>query len=190
ADPSDCAAAKAVSTAVATAVREFVVPGSRIAVALSGGLDSMVLLDALAQMAAQHPFELRAVHVNHGLSPNAKTWADFCTAECAARDVPLEVHSLTLDRKRASLEATARAARYDRLCASDADVIALAHHADDQAETVLLQLLRGAGPRGLSAMPRFRAGKPALLRPLLGLTRAMLGSYAAARSVAWIDDES
>src|SRR5262249_22577573 len=146
ADPSDCAAAKAVSTAVATAVREFVVPGSRIAVALSGGLDSMVLLDALAQMAAQHPFELRAVHVNHGLSPNAKTWADFCTAECAARDVPLEVHSLTLDRKRASVEATARAARYDRLCASDADVIALAHHADDQAETVLLQLLRGAGP--------------------------------------------
>src|SRR5215470_2258937 len=183
-------AVKTVSTVVASAVREFVVPGSRVAVALSGGLDSMVLLDALSQLAAQHPFELRAVHVNHGLSPNAKTWADFCATQCAARDVPLEVHSLTLDRKRANLEATARAGRYDRLCASDADVIALAHHADDQAETVLLQLLRGAGARGLSAMPRFRAGKPALLRPLLGITRAMLGAYAAARSVAWIDDES
>ncbi|HXX84463.1 MAG TPA: tRNA lysidine(34) synthetase TilS [Casimicrobiaceae bacterium] len=178
------------SAAVASAVREFVVPGSRVAVALSGGLDSMVLLDALSQIAMQHRLELRAVHVNHGLSPNAKTWADFCTTQCSARGVPLDVHCLTLDRRRANLEAIARTARYDRLCTSAADVIALAHHADDQAETVLLQLLRGAGPRGLSAMPRFRPGKPALLRPLLGLTRAMLGAYAADRGVAWIDDES
>ena len=190
ADPGEPAAAKAVSAAVASAVREFVVPGSRVAVALSGGLDSMVLLDALSQIAMQHRLELRAVHVNHGLSPNAKTWADFCTTQCSARGVPLDVHCLTLDRRRANLEAIARTARYDRLCTSAADVIALAHHADDQAETVLLQLLRGAGPRGLSAMPRFRPGKPALLRPLLGLTRAMLGAYAADRGVAWIDDES
>ena len=190
ATPGDSAAVEAVLTAVAGAAREFIVPGSTVAVALSGGVDSMVLLDALATLAPQHAFELRAVHVNHGVSPNAEGWTAFCETQCSARGVPLDVHRLKLDRKRASLEATARAARYERLRASEADVIALAHHADDQAETVLLQLLRGAGPRGLSAMPRFRAGRPALLRPLLGLTRATLGAYAAVRGVTSIDDES
>jgi tRNA(Ile)-lysidine synthase len=105
--------------------------------------------------------------------------------------VPLTIARLQLKRDPgASLEALARAARYERLSAAEADVVALAHHADDQAETVLLQLLRGAGPRGLSAMPRFHAGKPALLRPLLALTRSTLAAYAAARGLAWIDDES
>ena len=89
----------------------------------------------------------------------------------------------------ASLEARARAERYARFDVSGADVIALAHHADDQAETLLLQLLRGAGPRGLSAMPRFRPGKPVLLRPLLGCTRSMLGAYAKSRNLEWIEDE-
>jgi len=186
----DSDAAQAVLAAVAGAVREFIAPGSSVAVALSGGLDSMVLLDALSALAALHPFRLAAIHVNHGLSPNAEDWAGFCAMECAARGVALDVHRLRLERKRASLEAQARAARYERLCASPVDVVALAHHADDQAETVLLQLLRGAGPRGLSAMPRFRAGKPALLRPLLVLTRATLAACAAARGIAWIDDES
>ena len=150
----------------------------------------MVLLDALCALAAAHPFELGAVHVNHGLSPNAEEWTSFCAERCAARGVPLSVQRLTLRRNAASLEARARAERYARLDASGADVIALAHHADDQAETVLLQLLRGAGARGLSAMPRFRPGKPALLRPLLGCTRSMLGAYAKSRNLEWIEDES
>lgn len=180
-----------VPAAVAAALGEFVAPGARIAVALSGGIDSIVLLDALASSAAHHPLTLSAVHVNHGLSPNAARWAQFCAEQCAARGVPLTIARLQLKREPgASLEALARAARYERLSAAEADIVALAHHADDQAETVLLQLLRGAGPRGLSAMPRFHAGKPALLRPLLALTRSTLAAYAAARSLAWIDDES
>ena len=84
----------------------------------------------------------------------------------------------------------AREARYHALRGTDADVIALAHHADDQAETVLLQLLRGAGPRGLAAMPRLQPGTPALWRPLLDLTRDTLAAYGAQRGIAWIDDES
>jgi tRNA(Ile)-lysidine synthase len=151
----------------------------------------MVLLDAATTLAARHPLALSAVHVHHGLSPNADRWAEFCSEQCAARNVPLVTHRLRLASERgASLEARARAARYERLLATDVDVIALAHHADDQAETLLLQLLRGAGPHGLAAMPAFRPARPALLRPLLGLTRASLAAYAAERGLAWIEDES
>src|SRR5437762_10920808 len=91
-----------------------------------------------------------------------------------------------------SLEATARAARYSAFGAVDADFIALAHHADDQAETLLLQLLRGAGPHGLAAMAARRAAGsgPVLLRPLLTLPRSAIDAYAKARALAWVDDES
>ena len=185
------AAADAVDAAVAAALSAFVVPGSHVAVALSGGIDSMVLLDALARVAASHRFTLSAIHVNHGLSPNASAWSSFCAERCAERAVPLSIHELRLARARgASLEAQARAARYACFDAATVDVIVLAHHADDQAETVLLQLLRGSGPRGLAAMPAFRAGRPALLRPFLGLPRAAIGAYAQARQLQWITDES
>jgi len=162
-----------------------------MAVALSGGLDSMVLLDALATLASRYGVTLSAIHVHHGLSPNADRWAEFCAAQCAVREVPLTLHRVALARASGrSLEALARAARYERLLAADVDVIALAHHADDQAETLLLQLLRGAGPHGLAAMPSWRDGRPALLRPLLALPRATLAACAAARGLAWIEDES
>jgi tRNA(Ile)-lysidine synthase len=184
-------AVAAVDAAIAAALAEHVVPRARVAVALSGGMDSMVLLDAAAAFVARHPIALSAIHVDHGLSPNAGRWAEFCAAQCVLRDVPLATHRLRLERRRGeSLEARARSARYERLLAADVDTIILAHHADDQAETVLLQLLRGAGPQGLAAMPRHRAGRPALLRPLLELARATLAAYAAARGLAWIDDES
>ena len=184
-------AVAAVDAAIAAALAEHVVHRARVAVALSGGMDSMVLLDAAAGFVARHPIALSAIHVDHGLSPNAGRWAEFCAAQCVLRDVPLATHRLRLERRRGeSLEARARSARYERLLAADVDTIILAHHADDQAETVLLQLLRGAGPQGLAAMPRHRAGRPALLRPLLELARATLASYAAARGLAWIDDES
>jgi tRNA(Ile)-lysidine synthase len=113
---------------------------------------------------------------------------------CAARSVPLTTARVNVARRPGqSLEAAARAARYQKLLAADADIVVLAHHADDQAETVLLQLLRGAGPAGLAAMPHHRArdgARPALLRPLLELPRATLAAYANARGLAWIDDES
>ena len=151
----------------------------------------MVLLEALCGFVARHPIALSAIHVNHGISPNAERWANACAAQCARRGIPLTTHRLQLERARgASLEALARAARYERLLRADVDALVLAHHADDQAETLLLQLLRGAGPHGLAAMPPQRPGRPAVLRPLLELERATLRAYADARSLVWIEDES
>jgi tRNA(Ile)-lysidine synthase len=173
------------------ALVEHAAPGVRVAIALSGGIDSIVLLDAAKLLAASHWIVLSAIHVHHGLSPNADRWAEFCAAQCTARSVPLTLRRLRLERQRGrSLEAEARAARYACLTGVDTDIVALAHHADDQAETVLLQLLRGAGPPGLSAMPSFRPGRPALLRPFLDHTRAEIAAYAASRQLSWIDDES
>jgi tRNA(Ile)-lysidine synthase len=181
----------AVTTAVADALDANVVSDARVAVAISGGIDSMVLLDAMVHIAAGRALQISAVHVHHGLSPNADRWARFCGEQCASRAVPLTVHRLDLQRRSGqSLEALARARRYEHLMSCDVDVIALAHHADDQAETVLLQLLRGSGPRGLSAMPVFRRGTPALLRPLLSLRRETLVAYAKHRGLDWIEDES
>jgi len=165
----------------------------RVAIALSGGRDSMVLLDALAELAPEFGLSLSALHVHHGLSANADAWAAFCGDECARRGVPLTVHRAEIRRMAGeSLEAKARAARYAAYAAFDAEVIALAHHADDQAETLLLQLLRGAGPHGLAAMPTQRSMRkgPALLRPFLALPRATIDAYASARGLAWVDDES
>src|SRR5213076_1692770 len=117
--------------------------------------------------------------------------ARFCAEQCEGRGVALVTHRLALGPGRsANLEAVARSARYDILREADTDVIALAHHADDQAETVLLQLLRGAGPRGMSAMPAIRRGMPALLRPLLSLPRETLAACAKARGLGWVEDES
>jgi tRNA(Ile)-lysidine synthase len=164
-----------------------------ITVALSGGRDSMVLLDALATAVPLHAISLAAVHVHHGLSPQADAWADFCAKECIARGVPLSVHRVRVDRTAGTgIEAAARAARYAEFGAIGADFVALAHHADDQAETLLLQLLRGAGPHGLAAMPMVRplGTDVAVLRPLVALPAAALGAYAKARGLAWVDDES
>ncbi len=181
----------AVAVAISAALAAWVPPASSVAVALSGGMDSMVLLDALASRAAPHSLRLSAIHAHHGISANADAWSSFCADQCASRNVAFTLHRLDLERKRGqSLEAVARSARYRALMAADVDIVALAHHADDQAETLLLQLLRGSGPRGISAMPAYRAGRPALLRPLLGLPRRVLAEYAHARGLAWIEDES
>lgn len=192
--PRDAAPIAAVDAALAGALAKYAAVDARVAVALSGGIDSMVLLDALHAVASRSPLRLSALHVNHGLSPRADRWAEFCVEQCALRDVPLTIRRVDVGRRRGqSLEAAARTARYDQLLAADADLVALAHHADDQAETLLLQLLRGAGPLGLAAMPRHRprnAASPALLRPLLDLPRATLAAYAKARALAWIEDES
>ena len=169
----------------------------RICVAFSGGLDSTVLLHQLAQAREVLPFSLSAIHVHHGLSKNATAWARHCRQVCAGLDVPLRVRRVEVNRApRTSLEAEARRARYAAFAAANADVIGMAHHADDQAETVLLQLLRGAGPKGLSGMPHLKPlptnglGHISLWRPLLECTRAELAVYAQRHNLPAIDDES
>ena len=181
----------AVRAALATALACHVRPGAKLAIALSGGIDSMVLLDAACALAADGSARIAAIHVDHGISPHADRWAAFCAEQCATRGVELSTHRLALAREPGkNLEARARKLRYERFGAADADVIALAHHADDQAETLLLQLLRGSGPQGLAAMPVFTPGRPALIRPLLQLARETLLACARARDLSWIDDES
>lgn len=163
-----------------------------IAVALSGGLDSTVLLNALAALAARESLVLRALHVDHGLQPQSAAWAAACVEACGAAGVPLEVIALGLDPERgASIEAAAREARYAALGARlhDGERLLTAHHRDDQLETVLIQLLRGAGVSGLAAMPaRARLGRGWQLRPLLEVDRSELAGYAARQGLAWQQD--
>jgi tRNA(Ile)-lysidine synthase len=132
-----------------------------------------------------------AVHVHHGLSPHADAWARFCRKLCRDRGVPLVVRRVKVERRGRGIEAAARAARRAVFARHPAAVIALAHQLDDQAETVLLNLLRGAGARGASAMPvAGRLGGKILLRPLLAVRRREILAYARARRLEWVEDES
>ncbi|TCO83522.1 tRNA(Ile)-lysidine synthase [Plasticicumulans lactativorans] len=165
----------------------------RLRLAFSGGLDSSVLLHLLAQARDAFPgCTLDAVHVDHGWHAQSAAWARDCVARAAALGV--SCHVLAVDarpRPGESPEAAARVARYAALAAGvDATTALLtAHQQDDQAETVLLQLLRGAGPQGLAAMPRDAAfGTGRHWRPLLDVPRTQLHRWAAARGLVWIDD--
>ncbi len=166
----------------------------RLRVALSGGLDSTVLLEGLCRLREKLPPDgLRAVHVHHGLHPDADAWARHCEALCARLDVPLEV--LEADARPApgeSPEAKARAVRYAALATAllPGEALLTAHHADDQLETVLIQLLRGGGVAGLAAMPAVATFGPGLhLRPLLAFTRADLADWAAREGLSgWLRD--
>ncbi len=165
--------------------------GSRLCVALSGGLDSVTLLHLLH--ALRHQYDLTAIHVHHGLSKNADHWQDFCRCLCANLGIALECTRVSVaPDDPAGLEAAARTARYNAFARLDSDYVVLAHHQDDQAETLLLQLLRGAGPKGLSGMPVLKkpATGPMLLRPLLHVTRQELQHWAQQQSLTWIEDES
>jgi tRNA(Ile)-lysidine synthase len=163
-------------------------------VAFSGGMDSHVLLHALAQVSESIPLKLHAVYINHGLSPHASDWARHCEQVCNALSVPFKSIGVTVALKSGvSPEAAAREARYQAFLGltQSGGYLCTAHHQDDQAETVFLQLLRGAGPKGLAAMAAqapFGAGT--LLRPLLQFTRAELAEYASVYKLQWIDDES
>jgi tRNA(Ile)-lysidine synthase len=163
----------------------------RVAVGLSGGVDSVVLLHLLKERSATRGFSLRAVHVHHGLSPNAGKWERRCRALCRQWQVSLKVHRVKVRRNGHGLEAAARAARYAVFREEECDVLMLAHQLDDQAETVLLNLLRGAGPRGASGMAvRGSLGKKILFRPLLGVPREAIVAYARAQRLRWVEDES
>lgn len=166
--------------------------GQILDVGFSGGRDSVALLALLHGLAPVLGCEVRAVHVNHRISPHADSWQAFCEQFCRQRGIPLRVVVLDLQRQGGeSLEALARAGRYRAYAQSEGLYIALAHHRDDQAETFVLQALRGAGPAGLAAMPERRsfAGKT-LLRPLLHTPRQDIERWLQSQRLAWIEDES
>ena len=186
----------AVSEGLRAAAAQAALAPLPVCAGYSGGLDSTVLLHELAAARQQGGIALSALHVHHGLSPHADAWAEHCLAVCAALEVPCRVVRVEVSRApRTSLEEEARRARHAAFAAQSEPVIALAHHADDQAETVLLQLLRGAGPKGLAGMPLLKplsaaAPTPLLLRPLLAFSREQLAAHARAAGWHWIEDES
>jgi tRNA(Ile)-lysidine synthase len=162
-------------------------------VALSGGLDSTVLLHLLASLAQREALPpLSAIHIHHGLQAAADAWPAHCRELCAALSVPLQVEYVQVTPG-ASLERAARDARYAAFSARlGADELLLtAQHRDDQAETLLFRLLRGAGVQGLSAMPVSRAlGAGRLVRPLLSCSRDELMAYAHEHKLTWVEDPS
>ncbi|MFT4888759.1 MAG: tRNA(Ile)-lysidine synthase [Pseudohongiellaceae bacterium] len=166
-----------------------------LCVALSGGMDSVVLLHCLVLQ--KRFLSIRALHINHQLSENADCWQRHCESLCAHLEVPLT--SITVDVRSGlegnqdGLENAARNCRYQAFQENIAagEILLLAHHADDQYETMLLRLMRGAGVKGLSAIPPRRAlGLGYLLRPLLAIPRQQLLDYAQTSQLSWIEDES
>jgi len=170
-------------------------PNARLCIALSGGRDSVVLLHALSRLVTTNPLplSLSALHVHHGISPNAEMWTEFCAELCRQCNVPLNIIRVDVPRDSGEgLEAAARRMRHAVFVDCAADWLALAHHRDDQAETVLLNLLRGAGIAGAAGMlpERSQAHGPIIIRPLLDVPRSMLEYYADEHALRWIEDES
>lgn len=163
-------------------------PDAPLLVGYSGGLDSTVLLHVLARCA---PGRVRAVHVNHGLQAPADAWAAHCRATCARWAVPFEEHRVDVRLAGQGPEAAARQARLQALetALRPGEVLVLAHHREDQAETFLLRALRGSGVDGLAAMRRWRRfGRGWLWRPLLDTPRAALEAHAHTQALAWVED--
>ncbi len=160
-------------------------PGDTIAVACSGGLDSVVLLDVLLETQSWHQAELSLVTVDHGTRASASADADF--VESLAHRHGLAFHRFALGLPAEASEERCRTARYAVLDSLAVDGIAFAHHRDDQAETVLMRLIAGAGGRGVAAM-RPRRGRH--IRPLLGQPRASIAAWAAWRDLSWREDPS
>ncbi len=160
--------------------------------AYSGGLDSHVLLHLFAKARSLYPIDLKAIYVNHGVSSHALAWEKHCRKKCDELNVTLIQKKLTISSN-TNLEDQLRQSRYrlfEELLEPN-DILLTAHHQNDQAETVLLQLCRGAGPQGLAAMPRIkRLGQGFHARPLLDLTREELQSYAEHHELHWVEDES
>lgn len=168
-------------------------------IGFSGGMDSHVLLDLLVQAfrsnkEGEAPIEIGAIHVHHGLSPKADAWVLHCEQVCAALQVPLVV--LWVDATPVEGESPEEVARIVRLKAWEhflqkGEALLLAHHQNDQAETILLRLFRGAGPLGLGGMlPKSNLGPHEVIRPLLEYSQMDLMAYAKTRGLEWIEDES
>lgn len=167
---------------------QYVEPGQQLCVALSGGVDSVALLHAAnAAAPTLKCWQVKAFHVNHGLSPNAGEWETFCRRLCGQLGIPLEVRQVEVKPGGEGIEAAARRQRYAALMASECDWVLLGHHRDDQAETVLLNLLRGSGVHGAAGMAEKR---DQLLRPFLDVPRTDIVAYARGKGLFWIEDES
>lgn len=165
----------------------------RLCVGFSGGLDSTVLLHWLSTQQVELGFQLSAVHVHHGLSPNADAWAEHANQIAQQLDIPSQIAHVSLANLHGQgIEGGARKARYAIFAEQPCDAILLAHHQNDQSETLLINLLRGSGPAGLAAMPVSRPLNTQidLLRPLLHLPRTELLQYAQLHELEWIEDES
>ena len=166
-----------------------------LVVAYSGGIDSTLLLHAVHAYCEENNHPMAAVYVNHGLSDNADAWARHCRVSCDFLDIPFyEIKVHVESGARMSIEAQARKARYsalDDFCQSHEGVLCLGQHAQDQIETVLLQLKRGAGPQGLSGMAGAQWRNNILtLRPLLSIDKPEIVQEAIERRLHWIEDES
>jgi tRNA(Ile)-lysidine synthase len=163
----------------------------RYVVALSGGLDSVVLLHSMKQLPLSQ--SIIALHINHQLSPNAEVWEAHCQQVCETLGVPFFARTVNVVTNGLGLEDAARVARYGEFSEflESGDCLLSAHHQNDQAETFLLRLVRGSGPRGLSGMPLTRQlGEGYIFRPLLNFPRAALEEYATQRKLRWVEDES
>ncbi len=166
----------------------------RFLVAFSGGIDSTVLLHALAKSVEKHRKPILAIHVNHGLHNDAADWQAHCRHVAVDLDVPFVSETVEIDGKSGlGPEAAARQARYDafRALIEEGDWLLSAHHEDDQAETLLLNLMRGSGLAGLAgigALQSFACGM--LVRPLLGVNGSSIEAYAREQKLSWIDDPS
>lgn len=177
--------AQGLTAVLAACLQRHVQSGQRLVVGLSGGIDSVVLLHALASL---HRDGVSALHVHHGISPNADRWAKACEEFALRLGVPFKGVAVVVERESTDgLEAAARRARHAAFAAVQADWIVLAHHRDDQAETLLFNLMRGTGIAGAAAM-RERNGH--LLRPFLPVGRDDIECYAAAHRLDWVEDES
>lgn len=180
-----------VLAAIERCLGEVAVSGQAYVIGFSGGMDSMVLLDSMLRTAPRFKLatqQFKALHVNHGISPNAYRWERFCRAICGDYGIGFQARRVAVERGSADgLENAARRARYRLFAATKADKLLLAHHQDDQAETLLFNLLRGSGLRGAAGIPEVRER---FLRPLLGVGRPAIEDYAHRHELSWVEDES
>ena len=163
--------------------------GKHLVVALSGGVDSVVLLHYLSKF---YPNKVRAIHINHNLSKHSKHWETFCKTLCKMQKIDYKNIDIFVENIY-NVEENARKKRYLALFSeiNDNEILCTAHHQDDQAETLLLQLFRGSGVAGLAAMPQIKKiNGSELYRPLLGISRKKIMDYAIANHIDWVEDDS
>ena len=168
--------------------------GKTLWVAFSGGIDSTVLLHAIYSASKITGHNVKAIHVDHQIHQDSKQWSEFCEKQCKYYSIP--VKTITVDLQSVSdkgVEGAARLARYQAFeqCLSENDVLFTAHHADDQLETILLQLFRGAGVQGLTGCAAQRdLGESRVIRPLLEVSREQIEAYAGQHNLNWLNDPS